>query len=112
TLQFDANSNLIKQVDALGNATSFTYDGSGNRISQSVVRTRSDGTKETLTTSYAYDGNNRLVKTTLPDGSSTQVAYNPLGKQSETTDALGRKTLFDYDANGRLIKTTYPDGTN
>jgi RHS repeat-associated protein len=110
-LGYDGNGRISSQTDALGNVTDFTYDAAGNRLSQSVVRTRADGTTETLTTQYQYDGDNRLVKTTNPDGSTTRIVYNAIGKQSDTFDELNRQTHFDYDSNGRLIKTTYPDGT-
>lgn len=108
---YDANGRMTQQTDALGNVSSFTYDANGNKLTQSVIRTKADGTKETLTTQYQYDADNRLVKTVYPDNSNTQIAYNPIGKQSDVFDALGRKTHYDYDNNGRLSKTTYPDST-
>jgi RHS repeat-associated protein len=112
TLAYDSAGNLTSQTDALGNVSSFTYDANGNKLTQTVSRTKPGGTKETLTTKYQYDGNNRLIKTTNPDGNFTQVVYNAIGKQSDTFDALNRKTHYDYDTSGRLIKTTYPDGTS
>ena len=108
---YDANGNMTRQTDALGNVSSFTYDANGNKLTQMVTRTKADGTKETLTTLYQYDASNRLLKTTYPDGTSTQLVYNSIGKLSDRVDALGHKTHYDYDANGRLVKTTYADGT-
>lgn len=110
-LQYDANGNLIQQTDALGNTTIYTYDADGNRLSQSVKRTRSDGTIETLLTQYQYDSSGRLLKTIFPDGTTSSTVYNSIGKKNDEIDALGRKTHFDYDINGNLVKTTYPDGS-
>ena len=102
---------MTTQTDALGNPTTYTYDANGNKLTQSVTRTKYDGTKETLTTQYQYDGNGRLTKTIYPDLTFTQIQYNALGKQSDTFDQLQRHTQYAYDADGRLQKTTYADGT-
>jgi RHS repeat-associated protein len=102
---------VFQQTDALGTSSNFTYDNNGNKLSQTITRTKSDGTRETLLTRYEYDGSNRLLRTTRPDGSILQTAYNAIGQQSDAIDALGHKTHYDYDNNGRLVKTTYPDGT-
>ena len=108
---YDGAGNLTSQTDATGTVTSYTYDGNGNRTSQSVTRTLPGGTQQTLNTSYTYDGNGRLLKTTYPDNSTSQTAYNTLGQQATTTDALGRQTSYQYNPDGHVIQTTYPDNT-
>lgn len=109
---YDTSGRVSQQTDALGNVTNSTHDANGNTLSQSVTRTKSDGTKEVLTTQYQYDGNNRLIKTIYSDGSFTQVAYNSIGKPSDSIDALGRRIHYDYDPDDHLVKTTYSDGTS
>jgi RHS repeat-associated protein len=109
--QYDASGNLTQQTDALGHVTAYTYDANGNKLTQTQTRTTSSG-PQTMVTSYQYDADNRLTKTIYPDGSSTQTAYNLIGKQSVTTDQLSRQTSYQYDLMGRLTQTTYPDGTN
>jgi RHS repeat-associated protein/uncharacterized repeat protein (TIGR01451 family) len=111
TFAYDANGRATSQTDALGNIATFTYDANGNQFTQALNRTRSDGSHETLTTQYQYDGNNRRTKTIYPDGTFVRVVYNAVGKRSDSIDALGRTTHYDYDDNGRLIRTTYPDQT-
>jgi RHS repeat-associated protein len=109
---YDATGNLQTQTDALNHVSTFAYDANGNRTSQAVMRTKSDGTHETLTTSYAYDANNRLIKTTNPDGTFTQIQFNTLGQQSATIDAKNQTTSYTYDLDGRLTQTSYPDNTS
>ena len=112
TFGYDVIGNLTSQKDAAGTVTSYTYDNAGNRASQSVTRTLSDGvTKQTLTTSYVYDGNGRLTKTTYPDNSTTQTVYNNLGQQITTIDARNFQTTYQYDSDGRILQTSYPDNT-
>jgi RHS repeat-associated protein len=110
SLAYDASGNMTSLTDVSGVTTTYTYDANNNRLSQTVTRTTSSGS-QTLTTQYQYDAMNRLVKTTLPDGSSTQTVYNSIGKPTETVDELGRQTSYVYDQAGRLILTTHPDGT-
>jgi RHS repeat-associated protein len=108
---YDANGRVTQLTDGLNNVNTFTYDSNGNRLTQAVTRTRADGTKETLTTKYQYDNDNRLIQTTNPDNTFTQIAYNVVGNPTDVLDALGRKRHYDYDPNSRLTKTTYPDQT-
>jgi hypothetical protein len=68
---------------SLGNINSFTYDTNGNRLTRTVTRTKADGSKETLTTQYQYDVDNRLTKTTNPDFTFTQTVYNSIGKSRQ-----------------------------
>ncbi|MBV9926840.1 MAG: RHS repeat protein, partial [Acidobacteria bacterium] len=89
--------------------TEYTYDDNGNRATQAVTRTRSDGTTERLVIAFRYDGENRLVKTIYPDQTYTTVEYNQLGKQTKTTDQSRRETRYEYDERGRLLRTVYPD---
>ena len=37
---------------------------------------------------------NRVVQTPYPDGSTTQNQYDAIGKQSVTTDQVGRQTSY------------------
>jgi RHS repeat-associated protein len=111
-LQYDSSGNLAQQTDTLGHVTTYTYDANGNKLTETVRRTRGDGTTETLTTRFEYDGNNRLTKKTNPDGSFTSTTYDPNGQPVDITDELGRATHHEYDSSERPIRTTYPDGTS
>jgi len=54
-----------------------------------------------------YDkADNRLIKTTYPDGSTTTNSYDEAGRLISTTDANGNTTTYEYDAVGNKISTT------
>ncbi len=108
--EYDGSGRLIKETDGLGHEMSYTYDASGNRLTQSTTRTTPNGV-ETLTTTYEYDKLGRLLKTTDPDTTFTRTVYDEVGRQKESHDKLGRVTKYEYDDMGRLVLSTYPDLT-
>jgi len=112
--QYDPSrpGDVAQVTDAKSHATSFTYDGDGNKKTQLTSRTNAlTGQPEPLSTSFDYDASDRLQKTTYPDNTTSQTFYNSLGKVDYTLDALSRKTSYAYDELGQLTKTTYPDNT-
>ena len=59
-------------------------------------------------TAFTYDKDNRLIKTTYANGTSTETTYNALGWKTSTTDQEGLTTNYVYDASGDLIATILP----
>jgi RHS repeat-associated protein len=108
---YDRIGELISESDPSGDVTTYSYDADGNRLSQTITRTRADGTQEEVKTSYEYDRENRPTKTIYPDGTTASVVYNEQGKQSSAKDQLGRETKYEYDAQGRITRTVFPDGS-
>ena len=120
----DTLTTTEKWVDQAGNlvgapvTTAYTYDGNGNRTTESKTRSLPGGT-QTVTTTYTYDAQNRVIQTVLSASGGGQsftaqtnsTLYNNLGKQAYTTNAAGYATAYVYDAPGNLIETRYPDGT-
>ena len=129
---YDANGNLSKVVDPAGivttyansssgsvtlqivaaglpeaQTTTYTYDGNGNRTTQTVQNPSGSGPQMTTN---SYDGNNRLVKTLYPDGTNTQTVYDSLGHVVNSIDQKQRFTNDFYDPQGRPISIQYPDG--
>ena len=100
---FDAGNSLLLRVDQ-------AWDANGNRLSETQFRTM-DGVLTALTTSYAYDAADRLVKVTDPAGGTRRIEYDAAGHVTANIDALGRRTAYEYDPLGRLVRTTYPDGS-
>ncbi|RSZ24869.1 RHS repeat protein [Acinetobacter bereziniae] len=115
--EYDANGNVIKQTDSLGNITSYSYDSQGNISRES----RSDGSSVTYsydafgqllrvndansnTTTYTYDGFGQLLSTHSPDTGLTQYQYDVDGNLIRLTQANNVITTYSYDALNRRIK--------
>ncbi len=127
TFSYDPNNDRLLSVNyADGRVESFTYDVSGNRLTQ---------TFPTGTTTYSYDSRHRLVKEIKHNNAVLEYGYDSAGNRtlfkftppSGTTtqtqyqyDALNRlqkviantgETTYSYDPVGNRQQVTYPNGT-
>ena len=114
-LEYDEDDNVIKRIDANGNATTYTYDDRGNILSL----TDALGNTER----YTYDPDfNQVTSFSDKNGNNYQFAYDPKGNLTSFTGPLGFSNTFTYndkgwpvtttDANGNVTRTTYnADGT-
>ena len=105
TFTYDANNNVKTETRE---RTVTAMDG-GNAGNAGAVVSDAEIVNETVT--YDYDKQDRLIKTTYPDGSFTATEYDLAGNITRERDRFGNWTATEYDLYGRLVKTTYPDGT-
>jgi RHS repeat-associated protein len=119
---YDTNKNYeIKTTDSLGNTVDKTYDSMGNvkteKVGSDTTTFGYDGLNRlnqvtdalTHVTKYEYDNNGNKTKITNAKNKITTSEYNQINKVKKATDALNRSTLFDYDLNGNLTLETKPD---
>jgi len=118
---YNAEGRLREVTNPLTLAKSVTYDGVGN------VRTRIDN--DGTTTSYFYDGNNRLdnvvyadhtnritrnrngsIQTVQGPQGTTGFTYTPLNDVASVSDPYLKTVQYRYDPAGRITRITYPDG--
>jgi RHS repeat-associated protein len=100
---------LIGSVDTMGFAVTNAYDLNGNRTNETRFRTVG-GSPETITTTYVYDAQNRLVATLDPYGYTNRTIYGRSGKVEQSVDPIGRSSLSFYDPRGMLVQSVGPDG--
>ncbi len=122
---YDGFDRCVTAMDAMGNLSTFTYDGNGNLISERHEGQTNDvpgsvGNRRLAETRYEYDSLNRRARThvsffdiftELPlfgGDSITTFSYAPNGACRSVTDEIGRTTRYAYDQSGRLITTTDP----
>ena len=133
---FDNFLRLIRQSDALGNKTDYSYyisDGtaagvlgtlSGPVETKFPTFTRQDRYdslerptlstlivpnrlgSETQTSNVTYDLQGRIKSETDANGKTRTYTYDALGQRIESTDSLGSKTKTTYDARGNLVQLT------
>ncbi|MCA9260624.1 MAG: PD40 domain-containing protein, partial [Planctomycetales bacterium] len=101
---FDDRGLLVREVDALGNTFSYSYDADLNL-------TRVDAPLG-IVGLFSYDDFGNLVTATDPLGRETALTYDARANLTSYTDALGRATAYKYDAAGNLIGIDYVNGAS
>lgn len=120
---YDSTGNyVVSETDELGNTTSYTYDGNGNKESitdgkGNVVEYEYDDADNVTSissgnasNSYTYDylGNVSLI---THNNFSYQFNYNQYNKLIETKVGSNPIVTNEYDTNyGNLTRTTYGNG--
>jgi YD repeat-containing protein len=111
--EYDANGYLVKKIEAadVSGGTRpqalFTYDAAGRLTSSTDPVGR--------VSSYQYDAENRLIKTTYGDTSTDRVQYGTgllANLVVKTTDRNGYETTYTYDSADRKIATVTAANTD
>jgi RHS repeat-associated protein len=93
---YDDLNRLTSTEDAVGNVTTYEYDGEGNRTA--VVEPKGPNFR----TEYEYGERNELLEVRMADGGIYQYEYDPNLNRTEQTDAEGNVVTFTYDDLNRV----------
>ncbi len=108
TTKHDNSGRLQFAIDANGHRTDYTYDSSGNLIK--VVDARGDAYR----TEYKYDRKNRVIRSIVGAGATTpavtKTEYHPLGMISKVTDPLEQATTYTFNALGYIEQSVEAAG--
>jgi RHS repeat-associated protein len=116
TWTYDSQLNVMSKTDALGHVMSYSYDGNGNRLTETdptgTVTYTYNGFAEVLTrtdqlnfvNANTFDGTGKLLTTTDALGNATTFTNNARGQMLTATDARGKVTNLTYDASGNLTQ--------
>lgn len=98
---FDELNRVIGLVGAAGQATAFSYDANGNRLSDTNALNH--------TTSQSVDALNRVELVTDALNQDVTYTYDSKDRITSVTDPRGVQTTYEYDAFDNLTSQTSPD---
>ncbi|WP_280684516.1 MULTISPECIES: RHS repeat-associated core domain-containing protein [unclassified Breznakia] len=101
---YDANGNLIEEIDALGNQSKKEYN------KNNLVITEIDARGNKICKEYDAFGN--LIKEVNPLGGSKQNQYNKFGQLEKEIDERGFVITYLYDENHKLVETIDQKGNS
>ncbi|MBP5493557.1 MAG: AHH domain-containing protein [Lachnospiraceae bacterium] len=124
-IEYDAYGNPIKTIDANGNATTYTFDLVGNKLSETDALGNTTyytydcngnctSVKDALgnVTKYDYDAMSHLVKETYADGSVITYVYDSVGNCISKTMLGGVVETYEYDETNHVVKASSTDGSS
>ena len=109
---YDSVGNLTSYTDLGGNVWTFTYDGHGNRLTETTPDPDSSGTLySAITTTFTYDSTyyHRLTRTTWDNSDYQDYTYTSSDQIATFTDEAGNVTSYVYDPLDRVTEKTLPD---
>jgi RHS repeat-associated protein len=99
---FDANRDLTQVINARGYFSQYTYDGDGNRLTQTDYLNPYPNTSASVQRSWTYDANNNMLTATDPLGTQSWT-YNSNNQPLTWTDKLGHTASYSYSSLGQLL---------
>jgi RHS repeat-associated protein len=120
--EYDQHYNLVRVVLPNGAEHRWTYDGWGRRLKQTFPNGRETSWAYDLrhdpisvatpagVTYVEYDGEQRVVRHTAPNGTSLRRAYAGYNVLVEEVDEAGQPYSFRYDYEGTLREIRRPNG--
>jgi RHS repeat-associated protein len=104
TRTYNGRHEPLTVSDASGQMTTYLYNAAGQI--ESVTNAKNE------TTTYSYNATKQLTGISGPvPGATTTFTYDGYNRIRTTTDADSYTITLDYDALDRRTQTTFPDGT-
>ncbi len=106
---YDGKLNLTRKINALGHETIYTYDGNGNRLTQ----TEKVGTTNLGTDTFTYNAFGQILTWTDKLNGVTTLTYDANGNLLTSKDALNKTTTLVYPAtNNKGLPDSIKDARN
>ena len=97
SFSYDSRGWKLSHTDPIGNGTSFQYDGNGNLVSRTDPAPGG-------TTTYNYDGEDRLVQVIDPLRHSVSYGRDAAERLTSVTDGRGKTLSLQPDGLGRPLR--------
>ena len=105
-LIYNAQGNILQQVDPAGRTTNFVYYPNG--IDVQKITQANGGATDTIAQFGTYNAQHRPASITDAAGQTTSFTYNPLGQILTVSNALHQTTTYSYNARYQLQGVSYP----
>lgn len=102
---YNGNQNVTATTDAMGLRTTYSYDALEHIREKRVIMDPLLPANDLVTT-YVYDKNGNLIRTTDPTGAVTNFTYDAFDRLVASTDAANTTIHVSYDRDGHAIETT------
>ncbi len=127
TYEYDDKGNLTKATSSSGQVITITYDPYGKSTPIQTVTSNGSGSMKIITsadytdggrktesntdqrgktTSYDYDGKDRVSKVTNPDNSTVTYTYDDYTDRMTSVSSEGASVSYEYNTNGSLYSIT------
>ncbi len=106
TTGYDTANRASVSTDAKGNTTQYGYDANSN-ITSIVDTDKHDlpgNPDQVFTTTFVYDGVDRIISVSNNVGSVRQYAYDSRDNLARADDPLGRQNRYAHDGLNRLVQ--------
>lgn len=102
---YDTFGRQVRVIDPVGNTVETEYDANDNVIRKTQIDVQNDGpAEERYTTTYAYDGMDRLIAITDAVGNSKRFRYDSRSNPIVEIDTLGNQSIYQYDGLHRMLQ--------
>jgi RHS repeat-associated protein len=111
------NGRLTSTTDPSGTETQFAHDELGRvvtSIKKGAAASGSYAAQGDITTTFTYDGANRVTQTVSSGGALSQTTtstYDLAGRLTQSVAPGGYTTGFAYTSGGKIVTATLPGGT-
>ncbi|MHB1395030.1 MAG: S8 family serine peptidase, partial [Clostridia bacterium] len=109
---YDKNGNLKTQTTPDTVTTTYTYDNLDRQLSISQPGADEEGVPTTITNSFTYNWEGKLLTKTDARSKTTRYEYNLKGYLIKVTDANNGVTAYEYDRAGRKTIEVSPNNYN
>lgn len=114
--EYDALGRKVLVKPPTGYGIDYEYDRDGRMLTETVYVKNTedpDAALIPLETIYTYDGADRVLTVTDPEGTLTRYTYDALGRRTDEVVDPGKLKLarhYEYDETGNVVEATDPMG--
>jgi RHS repeat-associated protein len=103
TYAYNSDGLVTSMTDGTG-TTTYSYDG--------LDRLTSETNGDSQEVGYGYNADYQVTTITYPNGHAVDQSYDDDGRMDSVSDWLGNTTGFAYDPDSNLQTTSFPTGTD